>query len=167
MKSQHKHGFTIIEVVLVLTIAGLIFMMVFIGFPALQRAQRDTQRRTQMANLITQIVQYQANNHNRLPAKSEWNNEFRQNYLLAGNDTFTDPDGNNYTLKAESCGSSSSKAGDKCTSDGYSSFKEQKYRVRVITKSNCDGEKPVYNPGAQRVSVVYKLEGGGTVCVNN
>ncbi|MCL2869540.1 prepilin-type N-terminal cleavage/methylation domain-containing protein, partial [Candidatus Saccharibacteria bacterium] len=42
--SRNKHfktrqGFTIIEVVLVLAIAGLIFLMVFIALPALQRSQ--------------------------------------------------------------------------------------------------------------------------------
>ncbi len=40
-----RGGFTIIEVVLVLAIAGLIFLMVFIALPALQRAQRDSQRK--------------------------------------------------------------------------------------------------------------------------
>ena len=48
---QHKNGFTIIEVVLVLAIAGLIFLMVFIALPALQRSQRDAQRK-RTANLI-------------------------------------------------------------------------------------------------------------------
>ena len=39
---KNKKGFTIIEVVLVLAVAGLIFLMVFLALPALQRAQRDT-----------------------------------------------------------------------------------------------------------------------------
>ena len=53
-----RGGFTIIEVVLVLAIAGLIFLMVFIALPALQRSQRDTQRRNDLGrvtNAITQI----------------------------------------------------------------------------------------------------------------
>ena len=41
--SENKKGFTIIEVVLVLAIAGLIFLMVFLALPALQRSQRDSQ----------------------------------------------------------------------------------------------------------------------------
>ena len=47
MKKEIKKfnkGFTIIEVVLVLAIAGLIFLMVFIALPALQSSQRNTQR---------------------------------------------------------------------------------------------------------------------------
>ncbi len=55
-------GFTIIEVVLVLAIAGLIFLMVFVALPALQRSQRDTQRRNDMSRVDTSLVQYQTNN---------------------------------------------------------------------------------------------------------
>lgn len=51
-KPNKTQGFTIIEVVLVLAIAGLIFLMVFIALPALQRSQRDTQRRDDVARFI-------------------------------------------------------------------------------------------------------------------
>lgn len=44
-KKIQKNGFTIIEVVLVLAVAGLIFLMIFLALPALQRSQRDTQRK--------------------------------------------------------------------------------------------------------------------------
>ena len=60
---KSKKGFTIIEVVLVLAIAGLIFLMVFVALPALQRSQRDTQRRDDMARFMSQLSQYQANNN--------------------------------------------------------------------------------------------------------
>lgn len=62
-----RGGFTIIEVVLVLAIAGLIFLMVFIALPALQRSQRDTQRRDDMARVTEAITKYQTNNNGRLP----------------------------------------------------------------------------------------------------
>ena len=66
--TNNKKGFTIIEVVLVLAIAGLIFMMVFLALPALQRSQRDTARSTDMARVITALNNYQANNRGRLPS---------------------------------------------------------------------------------------------------
>lgn len=47
-KKFQKNGFTIIEVVLVLAVAGLIFLMVFLALPALQRSQRDTQRKSEI-----------------------------------------------------------------------------------------------------------------------
>ena len=59
-----KEGFTIIEVVLVLAIAGLIFLMVFVALPALQRSQRDTSRRNDMSRVDTSLVQYQTNHAN-------------------------------------------------------------------------------------------------------
>ena len=40
MSTKSKKGFTIIEVVLVLAIAGLIFLMVFIALPAQYAARR-------------------------------------------------------------------------------------------------------------------------------
>ena len=55
-ENRTKKGFTIIEVVLVLAIAGLIFLMVFIALPQLQRAQRDTQRRNDLARVATALT---------------------------------------------------------------------------------------------------------------
>ena len=68
--NSNKKGFTIIEVVLVLAIAGLIFMMVFIALPALQRSQRDTQRSNDIARVQTALNNYQANNRGAIPQVS-------------------------------------------------------------------------------------------------
>ena len=64
---KHKlyEGFTIIEVVLVLAIAGLIFLMVFLALPALQRSQRDTQRKQDVAMVVTTLHNWKANNKGR------------------------------------------------------------------------------------------------------
>lgn len=72
-KTSSKRGFTIIEVVLVLAIAGLIFLMVFLALPALQRSQRDTTRRNELGEFRTQVIQYQSNNRGRVPSSfGEW-----------------------------------------------------------------------------------------------
>ena len=86
LKSQTKKAFTIIEVVLVLAIAGLIFLMVFIALPAFQRNQRDTQRKNDTSRLKTAIDSYKANNRDSLPwsgATSQYasNNSFARSYL--------------------------------------------------------------------------------------
>lgn len=62
MRTQKKQGFTIIEVVLVLAIAGLIFLMVFIALPALQRGQRDTGRKTDVGVVASALNTYLSNN---------------------------------------------------------------------------------------------------------
>ena len=64
---QKEKGFTIIEVVLVLAIAALIFLMVFIALPALQRSQRDTQRKSDLARILTEISNYSSNNRGDVP----------------------------------------------------------------------------------------------------
>ena len=69
--TNSKKGFTIIEVVLVLAIAGLIFLMVFIAFPALQRSQRDTQRTDDMARVQSQLMSWQNNHSNKLPGPAD------------------------------------------------------------------------------------------------
>ena len=64
---QKTKGFTIIEVVLVLAIAGLIFLMVFIALPALQRSQRDSARKSEVGTVVSAIQSYQSNNRNAIP----------------------------------------------------------------------------------------------------
>ena len=59
---QQKTGFTIIEVVLVLAIAGLIFLMVFIALPALRQGQRNAQRKRDAAQLVTALQQWRTHN---------------------------------------------------------------------------------------------------------
>ncbi len=59
---KNKQGFTIIEVVLVLAIAGLIFAMVFIALPALQRMQRNTERRRNVALIKSAFEQWKVHN---------------------------------------------------------------------------------------------------------
>lgn len=72
MNNQHKEkGFTIIEVVLVLAIAGLIFLMVFIALPALQRNQRDTARKNEVSKVLSAITTYQSNNRGAAPLANE------------------------------------------------------------------------------------------------
>ena len=68
MTKTNKKGFTIIEVVLVLAIAGLIFLMVFIALPALQRSQRNTRRRQDMARILSAFNDYSSNNNGKLPS---------------------------------------------------------------------------------------------------
>jgi len=63
-----QKGFTIIEVVLVLAIAGLIFLMVFIALPALQRNQRDTARKGDASALASAFTTATNNSRGTPPA---------------------------------------------------------------------------------------------------
>jgi prepilin-type N-terminal cleavage/methylation domain-containing protein len=52
LKKRNDKGFTIIEVLIVLAIAGLILLIVFLAVPALQRNSRNTQRNNDVAGMI-------------------------------------------------------------------------------------------------------------------
>lgn len=69
VKTNQK-GFSIIEVVLVLAIAGLIFLMVFVALPALQRSQRDQARRSDVGVVGSAISSYASNNRGKLPTST-------------------------------------------------------------------------------------------------
>lgn len=153
MKQQKDKGFTIIEVVLVLAIAGLIFLMVFIALPALQRSQRDTQRRNDLSRAQTAVNNYQTNNRNKLPT---FDNNFIQKYLITGaNDSFNDPNGTPYAF---------------VEGDAENKYSGENANIYYTIGSVCSGEED--NPlrgkqGAGKVALQYKLEGGGLACVSN
>lgn len=64
---SNQSGFTIIEVLIVLAIAGLIMLIVFLAVPALQRNSRNTQRRDDISKLLGLVTEYGGNNNNTIP----------------------------------------------------------------------------------------------------
>ena len=65
--TKNQAGFTIVEVMIVLAIAGLVLAIVFIAVPALQRNSRNTQRRSDLANLRAQFDTWIGNNGGKTP----------------------------------------------------------------------------------------------------
>jgi prepilin-type N-terminal cleavage/methylation domain-containing protein len=150
-QKQKQKGFTIIEVVLVLAIAGLIFLMVFIALPALQRSQRDTQRKHDLAGAITQVNSYQSNNRGKAPqSQNEWKT-LLDDYLHAGGDEFADPNGTAYLF-------TNAPVAQSAAGDGT---------IHWTKNAVCDGETLTLGQGNNKVAVQMKLEGGGTACNSN
>lgn len=72
---KKTEGFTIIEVLIVLAIAGLIMLIVFLAVPALQRNSRNTQRRNDAAALVGAVNEFvSSNNGNRVASGPGWTN---------------------------------------------------------------------------------------------
>ncbi|HEY5152734.1 MAG TPA: type II secretion system protein [Candidatus Saccharimonadales bacterium] len=69
-QQKSDQGFTIIEVMIVLAIAGLILLIVFLAVPALQRNSRNTQRKNDVSALIGAVNEYTSNNNGTLPTTS-------------------------------------------------------------------------------------------------
>lgn len=177
-----RSGFTIIEVVLVLAIAGLIFLMVFIALPALQRSQRDTQRRSDIGRVASQIQQYQTNNNGRLPKSgssvpakeptgdndrvpiteyASSNNSaesFIKNYMngaTAEYNEFTDPSGWAYGLTIQDFG------GDQPT------LNFDDHMIYMYKGARCNGELVEKSNNSRDYALLYKLEGASVYCTNN
>ena len=155
--SSQKPAFTIIEVVLVLAIAGLIFLMVFIALPALQRNQRDTQRKNDIGRVLTALQSYQSNNRGSIP--TSWESQLTTPYLRLDGDTFTDPSGINYRLTSRTV--ADGKPTRRINSAGDISI------IFYYLNSKCDGENIVAADGANKVAFAALLEGGGIYCVSN
>src|SRR5438309_1368898 len=66
---QKGKGFTIIEVLIVLAIAGLILAIVFLAVPALQRNSRNTQRKADISSILSGLNEYVTNNRGTFPTK--------------------------------------------------------------------------------------------------
>ncbi|NCU34373.1 type II secretion system protein [Candidatus Saccharibacteria bacterium] len=164
--SSQTAGFTIIEVVLVLAIAGLIFLMVFVALPALQRSRRDTQRKNDVARLGSAIERYKANNKGKVPSSDNSGIELRtakfRSYLVSGGDSFKDPDGTGYYIDSEDPSSSNAKRVTHCNPGGV---RESCIFYNTGYKCGIDGNIETAN-GNNRYTLRKVLEGGGVHCLD-
>lgn len=64
---KRSEGFTIIEVMIVLAIAGLIILIVLLAIPALQRNGRNTAIKNDASAVAAAINEYKSNNDGLLP----------------------------------------------------------------------------------------------------
>lgn len=165
-----KKGFTIIEVVLVLAIAGLIFLMVFIALPALQRSQRNTQRRDDYSMLSTAVTNYMSNNGGRLSkiitSDSGKNNLDPKRWI---NEEGTDPNGNPYEIIAYKDFATTGLAeGTDTNQPGLSS--DNGSQVYVVVGANCNGSDkngdamPRADKGVNAFAIYGYMEGGTFFC---
>ena len=68
LKKSNQKGFTIIQVLIVLAIAGLIMLIVFLAVPALQRNSRNTQIKNDAQLLSGGVGDHRANYNGTTPA---------------------------------------------------------------------------------------------------
>jgi len=66
LRTKEK-GFTIVEVVIVLAIAGVIMLVVFLAVPALQRNSRNTTRKSEVGRIASAVTNFVSNNNGKLP----------------------------------------------------------------------------------------------------
>lgn len=60
-------GFTIIETLIVLAIAGLILLIVFLAIPSLQRNSRNNQRKQEVEKILQAVSSFELNHSGQFP----------------------------------------------------------------------------------------------------
>ena len=163
--SSQRSAFTIIEVVLVLAIAGLIFLMVFVALPALQRSQRDAQRKNDITRLKTALDSYKANNRGQLPWTKPWSysdwetieptDSFMVSYMKSDKGEFKSHEGEDYDLHITS----------NANVGWMPSVLIPSLHVTSGTKCAADGSR-MLGAGPNSYTVQQKLESGGHICVD-
>lgn len=148
-KHSKNQGFTIIEVVLVLAIAGLIFVMVFAALPALQRSQRDTTRKNDVSKVIAAISSYQSNNRGQSP---EADASFGK-YLSSTTPSEITLESGTTVSRGSIPSSSPTVAINTATQDN----------IVFVVGAKCVSENKVDNGSARQAAVLIQLEDGGGV----
>lgn len=100
-QDNKQSGFTIIEVMIVLAIAGVIMLMVFLAIPALQRNNRNTQRRNDVAAVGGALNEAIVNNNGKLPPAADFRTKVLNNANLGFYATVDVDYGTSTTVAAE------------------------------------------------------------------
>lgn len=155
MKSMQKEkGFTIIEVVLVLAIAGLIFLIVFLAVPALQRSQRDQQRKSDVGRVIAAVQDWKSNHRGQLPAAADLASTGAFYTGLTNGSSFEDPAGGAYVFTNSTTVQTNNVDG----------------KLAYATGNICNASgnaMTTTGAGSRNFAVLMKLESGDAYCQSN
>lgn len=164
MNKRKQRGFTIIEVVLVLAIAGLIFLMVFIALPTLQSNRKDTQRRSDVSRLRAQINQFQANQKGAVPTVAQMQDVttagFVNQYLKNGGSWQDPKTGIDYPTPI-------TYNTNFATTLGTGAVDAGKWTYLNNAKCTAGADTFTTGTGVRTYAVAMKLEGAGFACQDN
>lgn len=188
---MHNHkGFTIIEIVLVLAIASLIFVVALNTIPNLWNAEHDNQRRDDLIAFIDTLKSFQSSsNRGALPTlttspttitgadiqadtsikqtDATWAG-FYKNYLPS---PFLDPDGYDYNLIIANCNVNSLDA--VCDANGKLADLDDVYgeknqhNIYVIVGAYCSDQTALKSANSRKVAALLKLQTSDVACLNN
>lgn len=145
-KKENQKGFTIIEVLIVLAIAGLIMLVVFLAVPALQRNARNTARTSDASLFAASINQCITNNNGKID---------NCKVVTTGAGTgisFTGTEFSQLTVRPQYTDDASRMANGTGAATN---------RILYGIGYKCDGSQGVPG-GARQFAVLYRTEGGGS-----
>jgi len=149
---KRSEGFTIIEVLIVLAIAGLILLIVFLAVPALQRNARNTSRKNDVAGALGAASEFVNNNSGTLPTTGAMSGSTLTISGAAGTNSAT------ATLGYYTSGVTVSTQASYGTTNNTTTE-----TVVILTGATCSGNNPAAGTG-RGIAAVYTLEGGAKQC---
>ena len=157
---KKESGFTIIEVMIVLALAGLIIAAVIVAVPQLQRNQRNAARRDITARIKTEIDSYSANNNGKIPVAVADITSLQTRYLSGIASNIQDPKtgaavGVTYYATAVATGA--------FPAASIPAVGAINYQDKVV----CNGEDATNTGNARQYALWTQLEGGAIYCLDN
>lgn len=153
---KRTEGFTIIEVMIVLAIAGLIMVVVFMAIPQLQRNQRNNTRRDIVNRVKAELENYASNNNGVYPTA---NNNANTGFLTGAG--FPTRYLNGVDINDPSAGTAMQLVA--WTNDGAVAQGSIYYQLG----RRCNGEASQAAAGSRNFIVMTQLEGGARYCADN
>jgi prepilin-type N-terminal cleavage/methylation domain-containing protein len=169
-----QNGFTIIEVMIVLAIAGLIMVVVLVAVPQLQRSQRNNAATAVLDRVYTEMNNFSGNNRGNFPIEGNIES-FCTRYLEkaacddeSGAEFINDPrTGTGMRIVHATEVSEATDASVPTNSDSRSIILFSEDTGAGSLGFRCDGENVVTANGGRQVAVVMPLEGGAVACRDN
>lgn len=118
--------------------------------------------------------------------RNSWH-AFYKNYILVNSagqiDKFADPDGSPYSLHITNCKDNKdaenycggnnpiiqrreAKFDDQAqNTNSFSSLGNANHSISIVLSATCQDEDIIYSSGQRKIAIAYKLEGGGTKCI--
>jgi prepilin-type N-terminal cleavage/methylation domain-containing protein len=181
---HRSNGFTIIEVMVVLAIAGLIMLIVFLAIPALQRNTRNHDRKMAVTFAATAMEEYKAD-HGGYPVSGTQVCNFLNNYMSGAAGTKTSGCSSTFGGGAGACITVQYSRYDVCYHDkdhAHHSYIGDDTEISIILSHWCNSGAGYYAPEAgwpitsgnnsadnlvQRYVVWIQLEHGPVFCIDN
>lgn len=139
---KRSEGFTIIEVLIVLAIAGLILLIVFLAVPALQRNSRNTAIKNDVQNVLGGVGEFEAANSGSLPTD------------VSGTGTITYAGTNQTSIKVQ---------GSTVVTTG-TGYPGATGNITVVLKAKCNAAGTGTTSNTRSVAALYLIEtANGTV----
>jgi len=156
LKKSDAKGFTIIEVMIVLAIAGLIILIVLLAVPALQRNGRNTAIKNDASAITAGISEYSSNNDGNIP---DTTNSSQAGSAITINGTVGGAAGNAATAKVQGSTTVTFAAAPAAVTPTPGAITVQ-FKAKCPTVVSGTTVTPIASP--RSVAVVYAIELAGS-----